>query len=215
MTFSTTKKNIVWITTLLLIGVIIILFICKQLKKQKIPNETLMRDAARMEAFNADIIVVGNLADATVPINFRRSNKITEDVLSARGVDGYHILVLYDCDGALILGEEEIALIKKYCEELHFDMLYLGSAHMHEFHKYGLISYEPINEECFLYQGYQFRNGNPYKYNGTTWVNEVTGAFNSNPFILFEAATDFSGENLKPDSMWSEVFFMALYSLEN
>ena len=69
------------------------------------------------------------------------------------------------------ISDEELLLIKDYCENKYYDMLYYGTAHMEQFRKCGFFTVMDSSEHGF-------------SYNGSYWMNRSGKEDWLNPYLL-------------------------------
>ena len=160
----------------------------------------------QLEGYNADLMIYGAVAESPeVTVNYRRIDHITEGILSAEGTKGYHCVILYDLDGKMELSDDELLLLREYCEKYYFDMVYFGTS-FEPFRRCGY--FETIGEEslAFMYQGYLYRNTEP--------PEDML-----NPYLVLGIWTDEEEQELvrsgkKTLPFWKIVLNNALWSIE-
>ena len=75
-----------------------------------------------------------------VTINCKKVEEFTEETIGDKENQyEYHAIVILDFDGKMDISDEELLLIKDYCENRHYDLLYYGTAHMEQFRKNGFF----------------------------------------------------------------------------
>ena len=72
----------------------------------------------------------------------------------------YHAIIIFDFDGKMDITNDELLLIKDYCENKHYDLLYYGTSHINQFKECGFL--EELDEsEC------------GFSYNGSFWTTRT------------------------------------------
>ena len=69
------------------------------------------------------------------------------------------------------ISNEELLLIKEYCEKEYYDLLYYGTAHLEQFRECGFFT-ELDSSEC------------GFVYNGSYWMNRTVEEEYLNPYLL-------------------------------
>lgn len=82
----------------------------------------------------------------------------------------YHMIVIFDFDGEMNISNEELLLIKDYCENKYYDLLYYGTAHFEQFKECGFFTKIDSNEHGFTYTG-------------SYWLNRVGKELYLNPYL--------------------------------
>ena len=189
------KKLFVW-------GILSCVFLCAffflawYLYDSNKADEYLKTLAQKADGNEMDIIVYGNLKDTKkATINFRRTECLNQESIEGFSPNSYHLVILSDIDGKLSISDEELILLREYCESKHYDMFYVGEAHMEQMVRCGFDT-KVLPGECSLYFcGYQFKNGCPYTFNGESWINpEEPDTYYANPYIWL---TDIKEEDLE------------------
>ncbi|MBO5098327.1 MAG: hypothetical protein J6B96_08455 [Agathobacter sp.] len=107
-----------------------------------------------------------------VTINYQKLTEFTEETIGdSEEKYAYHAIVIFDFDGEMDISDEELLLIKDYCENKYYDMLYYGTAHMEQFRKCGFFTVMDSSEHGF-------------SYNGSYWMNRSGKEDWLNPYLL-------------------------------
>lgn len=166
------KKIVILIVALLSISVcvLIVAYECGLFYE---PSEQQKRFMTEINAANAKIWYYGNLDPGKeITINYEKVTEFTEDTI---GDDDnqyvYHAIVIFDFDGTMDISDEELMLIKDYCENNYYDMLYYGTAHLEQFKKCGFFTNLDSQQSGFTY-------------NGSYWMNESRQEEYLNKYLL-------------------------------
>ena len=129
---------------------------------------------AEINASNTMVYYYGNLNPGKeITIEYKKVNEFTEDSIGDKDNEyKYHMVVIFDLDGKMDVSDEELLLIKKYCEEKCYDMLYYGTEHTEQFKECGFFSMIDTEE----HQG--------FTYNGSYWMNRAVSEEYLNPYLL-------------------------------
>ena len=130
-----------------------------------------------MEKFNSYNGVVWYYGDYDLNIelapNYQKVTEFTEETIGDEDNQyAYHAIVIFDFDGKMNISDEELRLIKDYCENRYYDMLYYGTAHMEQFRKCGYFQTEMDDSE------------RGFAYNGSYWMNRTGKEEYLNPYLL-------------------------------
>ena len=169
-----TKIKIIIISTIiLLVGVVGILCLNHPEWFYR-ASEQQKEYMAEINASNTMVYYYGNLNQGKeVTIEYKKVNEFTEDASGDKDNKyKYHMIVIFDLDGKMDVSDEELLLIKKYCEENYYDMLYYGTAHNDQFKKCGFFT--KMDTEVDL----------GFTYNGSYWMNRVGKEEHINPYLL-------------------------------
>lgn len=124
------------------------------------PSEQQKMFMTEINAANAKVWYYGNLDPGKeITINYEKVKEFTDETI---GDDEnqyvYHAIVIFDFDGKMDISDEELLLIKKYCEENYYDMLYYGTAHLEQFKRCGYFTEFDSQEAGFTYNGSYWMN---------------------------------------------------------
>lgn len=164
------KKFIAWIVIcLLLIGAFGIWF----MYGHSDVSEQQARFMTEIEASNTIVWYYGNLDPGKeITINYEKVTEFSEDTIGDK--DGQyvsHVIVIFDFDGKMNISNEELLLIKSYCENNYYDMIYYGTAHLSQFKECGYFTELDSSEYGFTY-------------NGSYWINRSGKEEYLNPYLL-------------------------------
>ena len=158
----------------------------------------------------ADIMIYGNIRDTRqVRVDYRRIDSITETTLGNPALQVYHLIVIVDLDGSMKLSNEELLLIKKYCEEYFYDLYYFGNAHLDQFRDCGFFAeYSASDMESFMYQGYYYRNEPSETEEEVIYYNKY--------LLLTAWSSEDTAENDRHDfHLWQEILSDAVASMND
>lgn len=136
---------------------------------------------ANINASNSVVLYYGDLdPDKEVAINYKKVTEFTEKTIGdSKNKYEYHTIVIFDFDGKMDISDEELLLIKDYCENGHYDLLYYGDAHMAQFKKCGFFETIDPNAQGFIYNGSYWMERemeeewlNPYLVLGNWWEDD-------------------------------------------
>lgn len=178
------KKRYVWVAfSVVMLAVVVIGGLLLYTYNQK--EEYLVKLAQKAEKYGADVLVCGNLKDTPkADIRFRRISRINQQTLEGEAPDAYHLVILSDMDGKLALSDEELTLLREYCVSKHYDMFYVGNKHIEQLVRCGFDTMVLEDEYALFFNGYQFKDGCPYTFDGKCWVNpEKPNEFYANPYV--------------------------------
>lgn len=118
------------------------------------------RFMTEMNAANAVVMYYGNVDPGReITINYRKVTDFTEETIGDPDNQyTYHAIVIFDFDGTMDISDEELLLIKGYCENNHYDMLYYGTAHLDQFSK------------CGFFKEIDSDENRGFTYNGAYWL---------------------------------------------
>ncbi len=181
-------------------------------------DEDTLEKLHRLEGYGADIIVYGNLdsIEGTEGI-YRKISTINEESLTTENPNTYHMVVLYDVDGKLKVTNEELKLLRTYCMEKYYDLLYLGNEHYDQFVESGFLQYRSNDGEGGLhYACYKYhKDGIPYTFNGESWEHpDHPDTYYSNPFLTEIYWTEEELRLGRPEDAWSWIAEQATESIE-
>lgn len=122
---------------------------------------------------NSIIWYYGNLDPGEeVKINYKKVDRFTEKTIGDENNQyKYHAIVIFDFDGSMNITNNELLLIKDYCENKYYDMLYYGTAHIEQFRACGYFD-ALDNDDC------------GFIYNGSFWKNRTKSDNYLNPYLL-------------------------------
>ncbi len=212
------KKRILWAIAgiiVLLTGVIV--FGAVSFGHFSEPSEQLIIAFDKLEGYGADVIVYGNLKLIEGAEAFaRKITTIDEENLSGDKPNTYHMIVLYDWDEKLKITDEELELLRSFCMENYYDLIYLGYRY-EQFQRNGFFKYPPsdgsdgFSYECYIYH----EDGIPYVFNGDSWEDpSQPDTYYNNPFttMLGFDEDEVAGKDL--NGIWDMISIQALESLE-
>lgn len=105
------------------------------------------------EKYNPNIMVVGEDIDVEKYLNCRHLEKVTEETLLDGKEFGYNCIILSDLNGKLKISDDELLLIKKYCEEKGYDMIYVGTSYLDTFVRLGFSYGYESYDKSLAYEG--------------------------------------------------------------
>ncbi len=153
------RKMIISIVAFLSISVccMIVVYECGLFYK---PSEQQKIFMTEINAANAKVWYYGNPDPGKeITINYEKITEITDETIGdVENKYVYHAIVIFDFDGKMDISDEELLLIKKYCEENYYDMLYYGTAHLEQFKKCGYFTEFDSQESGFTYNGSYWMN---------------------------------------------------------
>lgn len=126
-----------------------------------------------INAANSIVWYYGNLDPGKeITLNYRKVTEFTDETIGdSDNQYAYHAIVIFDFDGKMDISNEELLLIKDYCEKKHYDMLYYGTAHIEQFRECGFFT-QLDSGEC------------GFTYNGSYWINRSGQEEYLNPYLL-------------------------------
>lgn len=126
-----------------------------------------------INAANSIIWYYGNLNPGKeITLNHKKVTEFTDETIGDdENQYAYHAIVIFDFDGKMDISNDELLLIKEYCKNKHYDMLYYGNAHIDQFRECGY--FESIDSS---FHG--------FTYNGSCWKNRSEQEEYSNPYLL-------------------------------
>ncbi len=180
------KKTIAIITVivLLLVGGLLYAYSHDWLYRA---SEQDVRYMAEIDAANSIVWYYGNLDPGKeITINYKKVKEFTEETIGdTENQYAYHAIVILDFDGKMDVSDEELLLIKDYCENRKYDLLYYGTEHMSQFQKNGFFTQMDSEEHGFTYNGSYWKNRsgqeqylNPYLLTGN-WTSDETQNFDT------------------------------------
>lgn len=136
-------------------------------------NEQQKRYMQDINSANSIIWYYGELDPGKeITINYKKIQDFTEETIGdADNCYSYHGIIIWDFDGKMDISDEELLLIKKYCEEKYYDLMYYGTDHIDQFIKCGFLSSLPSGDWGFTY-------------NGSYWSNRKGMELYSEPYLL-------------------------------
>ncbi|MDO4318336.1 MAG: hypothetical protein Q4C48_09050 [Lachnospiraceae bacterium] len=142
---------------------------------------------AEIDAANSIVWYYGNLDPGReITINYKKVKEFTEETIGDKENQyEYHAIVILDFDGKMDVSDEELLLIKDYCENRQYDLLYYGTEHMEQFRNNGFFTQMGSEEHGFTYNGSYWKNRsgqeqylNPYLLTGN-WTSDETQNFDT------------------------------------
>ena len=138
-------------------------------------DEQLLPYMEELNSYNAVVWYYGNYDTAVeMPSNYQKVTEFTEETIGdPENKYAFHAIVIFDFDGKMNLSNEELLLIKDYCENNYYDMLYYGTTHMEQFRSCGFFQTKMNAEE-----------DKGFCYNGSFWMNRTGKEEYLNPYLL-------------------------------
>ena len=139
-----------------------------------------IRFMTEIDAANSIVWYYGELDPGNeITINYRKVTEFTDETIGdSDNQYVYHAIVIFDFDGKMDISNEELLIIKDYCENRYYDLLYYGTAHLEQFRECGFFTELDSYEYGFTYNGSYWRNRsgqeqylNPYLLTGN-WTND-------------------------------------------
>ena len=168
------KKKILIPIIIVIIGVVlIVLFIAYKQGLFYRADGQQKRFMNEINAANSIVWYYGDLDPGKeITLNYSKITEFTDDTIGDKDNKyHYHAIVIFDFDGQMDISDEELLLIKKYCRENYYDMLYYGTAHLEQFRKCGFFTVLDSGECGFTY-------------NGSYWKNRTGKEEYINPYLL-------------------------------
>lgn len=167
------QKKILLITLTVIIMVVTGLIIAYSFGLFYTPSAQQKRFMTELNAANAKIWYYGNLDPGReITINYEKVTEFTDETIGdADNEYAYHAIVIFDFDGTMDISDEELLLIKDYCENNYYDMLYYGTAHLEQFKRCGFFTMLDSEQLGFTY-------------NGSYWLNKSGQEEYLNPYLL-------------------------------
>lgn len=137
------------------------------------PSGQQLRFMAEIDAANSIIWYYGKPDPGKeVSINYKKISNFTEETIGDPNRQYvYHAIIIFDFDGKMNVSNEELLLIKKYCENEYYDCLYYGTAHLEQFRECGFFT-QLDSSEC------------GFTYNGSYWINKTVKEEYFEPYSL-------------------------------
>lgn len=109
--------------------------------------------------YNTDIMIYGNVKIPTeIKAEYRVINRITEEALEQHPGDNiYHMVAIVDCFDSCPVTDEELELLKRYCEEKQYCFFYVGEESRGLLRKHGFWESYEEDEVGFSYSGYRIK----------------------------------------------------------
>lgn len=168
-------------------------------------NEQQVRFMTEINEANAIIWYYGNLDPGKeITLNYKKVTEFTDETIGDSNNEyAYHAIVIFDFDGKMDVSNEELLLIKEYCETKHYDMLYYGTAHFEQFRECGFFT--TLSDEC------------GFTYNGSYWINRSGKESYLNPYLLTGNWTESDNEcfNTKDKHMMWKFVIQFIVDLVN
>ncbi len=144
-------------------------------------NSNLQIEIDKLKGYDVEIMAYGNIKPAKqISVEYTQIEEITDETLS-KSNKSFCVIVLNDLDGLLQITDDELLLIKKYCEEKHYDFLFYGNTKIEQLQRCGFTYYAGTP---FMYQGSLYRNEEAPVFNGTTWYDSKTDTYYANPYWM-------------------------------
>lgn len=137
------------------------------------PSEQQKMFMENINASNSIVMYYGDLdPKKEITINYKKVSEFTDETIGdAENQYVYHTIVIFDFDGKMDISNEELILIKDYCENKHYDMIYYGNKHIEQFKQCGYFEVIDSDIEGFTY-------------NGSYWMNRELGEEWLNPYLV-------------------------------
>lgn len=113
------------------------------------------RFMTEINAYNTKVYYYGNMDPGKeITLDYEKVSEFTDKTIGdSDGEYVYHMIVIFDFDGKMDISNEELLLIKDYCENKHYDMFYYGQAHMDQFKECDFFENIGSEEYGFVYNG--------------------------------------------------------------
>lgn len=123
-------------------------------------SEQQKRFMAQIDAANSIIWYHGSLNPGKeISLNYKKITEFTDETIGDKeDAYEYHAIVIFDFDGKMDISDEELIIIKKYCEEKYYDLIYYGTAHLEQFKKCGFYTVMDPKDYGFTYNGSYWKN---------------------------------------------------------
>ena len=163
------KKILIAVVVFIMIIVAIIFVIIDPFGWFYRPSTQQKMFMENINSSNSIVMYYGDLdPEKEVTINYKKISEFTDETIGdAENQYVYHIIVIFDFDGKMDISNEELLLIKDYCESKHYDMMYYGNKHMEQFKQCGFFEAIDSNAEGFTYNGSYWMNHEPEE----EWLN--------------------------------------------
>lgn len=175
------KEFLKCVIILFVFGAIITLVGWKYLGWFDKSNLGLQKEIDEIKGYDVEIMTYGNIKPTKqITIEYTQLDSITDESLSKCN-KAYCVIVLSDLDGQLQITDDELLLIKRYCEEKHYDFLFYGHTKVKQLQRCGFTYYDGMP---FMYQGSIFRSQEAPEFNGTEWYDSATDTYYANPYWM-------------------------------
>ena len=137
------------------------------------PSEQQKRYMTEINASNAVVYYYGDLDPGSeIDIEYKKISEFTDETIGDLDKEyDYHAIVVLDFDGKMNLTNDELLLIKDYCEKKYYDLLYYGTENMDQFRECGYFQQIDSSQYGFVY-------------NGSYWLNRNGREQYINPYLL-------------------------------
>lgn len=167
------KKKVVMVVIIVLIvvaGLLLVAYFSGWFHRASGQQKRFMNE---INEANTIVMYYGNLDPGKeVTINYRKVTEFTDETIGdSNNQYVYHEIVIFDFDGEMNISNEELLLIKDYCENKNYDLLYYGTAHLEQFSDCGFFT-QLDSEDC------------GFTYNGSYWMNRVREEEWLNSYLL-------------------------------
>lgn len=182
------KKILIPIIIAIITLILAVLYIVYKNRNVYKASEQQIRFMEEINEANAVIWYYGDLDPGKeITINYKKVTEFTEDTIGDKdNIYDYHAVVIFDFDGKMDISDQELKLIKEYCEENYYDMLYYGNKHLEQFKKCGYFSVYDSNLQGFTY-------------NGSYWKNRTGMEEYLNPYLLLGLWTETDSKYVDTD----------------
>lgn len=174
------KKKLLLIIAVIVLLVVVAagLLITKNSNSDYKVSKQQQRFMSELNDANTKVWYYGDLdPEKEVTLNYEKVTEFTDETIGdANNQYARHMIVIFDFDGKMDVSNEELLLIKDYCENKYYDLLYYGTAHMEQFKECAFFTRISSEEHGFTYTGSYWLNRtgkeeylNPYLCTGN-WV---------------------------------------------
>lgn len=165
------KRILVFLLIIIVIVGVLIAYLNGLFYKPSAQQERFMTE---IDAANTIVWYYGNpKPDKEITINCKEISEFTKETIGDEDKEyTYHMIVIFDFDGTMEISNEELMLIKKYCEQEFYDLLYYGTAHLEQF------------KECGFFEKIDENDDYGFTYNGSYWMNREVDKTYINPYLL-------------------------------
>lgn len=162
------------------------------------------------QKYNTDIMFCGNIKPCKeIKFEHRFIDEITPETIDNGKDNYYHAVILMDRDGKLDLSDEELILLREYCETKYYDMFYYGTEHQEQLKRCGYINLIDRTNMSIWYNGYCYRE--------TGVPQNTEDVIHSNPFLVRCSWDKEDEEETKYSTyhLWKNILFSLCDSMEH
>lgn len=163
-----------------------------------------------LERYNTDILIYGNIKKCReIQFDYRVITEITPETIDNGKENYYHAVILMDRDGKMDLSDEELILLREYCETKYYDMLYYGTEHLEQLKRCGYFTVLDDSDFCIWYNGYYYRD--------TGVPQDTEDVIYLNPFLVTGCWEKEDEEDMGSSTypLWKSIIEILCYSLEH